>query len=96
MKPIRLILSLSGRPAAACRVRIAGAEAEGVSDASGIVELAIPTGKLDGVAIIGANEHPFTVVNAPGTRLLRVELREIEQPIDDPRVRDAYLGGTGG
>lgn len=89
MKPIRILFSLSGRPMVETEVLLAGMPHKLLTDRSGALEVALPDGKLDGTAVVDGTQVPFTLVNAPGARVLRVELRDAERPIDDPRVRES-------
>jgi hypothetical protein len=82
-------LTLSGRPLTRCRARLSGHDEALVTDECGRLDLELPEGRHEGLIEYRGGTLSFGVVSAPGLRRVRVDIREPERPITDPRVLEA-------
>jgi serine/threonine-protein kinase len=87
--PIRVVVTRDSRPIAGYRIRVADHQQEQVADASGLVELQLPHGRVRATIQDGSQTHAVTLVHAAGMARIVVALEQDEAPLQDPRAIDA-------
>jgi serine/threonine protein kinase len=82
--PLTVQLTLSGRPLSRREVRFPALDAALSTDERGRLEVTLDYGRHMGTVEAGGEHVPFELVNAIGLRVVRVDLRLDERPLDDP------------